>query len=40
MVELKQVTPFETFTKDTLNQVLSAVDNMTPVYVYSEDYLR
>lgn len=33
-------TPFDTFNSDTLSKVLEAVDQVTPVYVYSEAYLR
>jgi diaminopimelate decarboxylase len=33
------LTPYDTFTKDTLHKVLSVVDNVTPVYVYDEGYL-
>lgn len=32
-------TPFDTFTKAHLTQVLEAVENVTPVYIYSEAYL-
>ena len=33
-------TPFDDFNKTTLTKVLEAAENVTPVYVYSEDYLR
>lgn len=34
-----RLTPFDTFTTDTLDKVLSTVDHVTPVYVYDEAYL-
>ena len=33
-------TPFDNFTTDTLSKVLEASEGVTPVYVYSENYLR
>jgi len=39
-METLSQTPFEHFNQDTLEKVLKAVDNVTPVYVYSEAYLR
>jgi diaminopimelate decarboxylase len=33
-------TPFDDFTTDTLSKVLEASEGVTPVYVYSENYLR
>lgn len=32
-------TPFETFDRPLLSALLEAVDNVTPVYAYSEAYL-
>jgi diaminopimelate decarboxylase len=32
-------TPFDTFTRTKVSQVLEAVEHVTPVYVYSEGYL-
>jgi hypothetical protein len=34
-----KLTPYESFNNDTLKKVLSAVDNVTPVYAYDESYL-
>ena len=33
-------TPFDNFTADMLSKVLEASEGITPVYVYSEKYLR
>ena len=34
------LTPFDVFNADTLKNVLEASEGVTPVYVYSEGYLR
>ena len=37
---ITHTTPFDDFTTDTLSKVLEASEGVTPVYVYSESYLR
>ena len=39
MEQAQKITPYDTFNQATLDKVLAAVNNVTPAYVYSEDYL-
>jgi len=36
---MEHSTPFEALTREQVDRVVAAVDGITPVYVYSEDYI-